>query len=269
MATGIGEALRLAREERGLTLSDVAEETAISRRKLQALEDERFSALEGDVYVKSSLRLYGRFLQIDPEPMVDAYRREYGDIVAERPVQPVGQYRERVSPVVTFAVVALIVVVGLGIIGAFSGGSPPGPGVGPTDQPDDVVVAPGPAPAEPSATAPTATAPTTEPEPEPTQTAEPEPTGPPPLAEAEEVELALNVNGGVSWVRVTVDDQQVLERTLEDGFSQTFTGDQIQMRIGNGAAAEVVVNGQALQEFSSGQVVDLVCAAGQSSCTVQ
>lgn len=265
MATGIGESLRLAREERGLNLSDAAEETAISRRKLQALEEERFSALEGDVYVKSSLRLYGRFLEIDPEPLVDAYRREYGDSVADTPVQPVGEYRERISPVVTFAVVALIVVIGLGVIGSLSGGPPSGAVADSTEQLHGVAVAPGPAPTE----SPTVTAAPPEPTPEPNTTTEPEPTGPPSLSEAEEVELALNVTGGASWVRVTVDDEQVLERTLEDGFSQTFTGDQIQMRIGNGGATDVVVNGQELEQFSSGEVVDVMCAAGQSSCTVQ
>lgn len=263
MATGIGDALRSAREERGLSLSDAAEDTAISKRKLQALEDERWSVLEGDVYVKSSLRLYGRFLGIDPEPLVAEYRREYGDAAVQTPVQPVGAYHERISPVVTFAVVALVAIVGLGILGSLTGGDPDqGSAVAADEVPLDDPDAPGPAPVPTPTATPAAGAPDA------SEAAEPEATGPPPLESADHVELALNVNGGQSWVRIMVDEEMVLERTLEDGFSQTFTGDQIQMRIGNGAATDVVVNGQELQEFSSGEVVDLVCAAGQSSCVV-
>lgn len=275
MATGIGETLRAAREQRGLSLSDVAEDTAISKRKLQALEEEHFAALEGDVYVKSSLRLYGRFLQIDPEPLVEAYRREYGEVAAQAPVQPVGEYRERVSPVVAFAVVAFVAVVGLGLIGWLNGGAEtPSDTIAVVTETDEGVgaAAPDPAPT-PEPTAEPTGQPTAEPEqeptPEPTPTAEPEAEATPPLAEADEVQLALQVSGGASWVRVSVDDQTVLERTLEDGFSETFTGDEIQMRIGNGGATEVVVNGEELAGFSSGEVVDLVCAAGQSSCTVE
>lgn len=263
MATGIGETLRATREQRGLSLSDVAEDTAISKRKLQALEDEQFAALEGDVYVKSSLRLYGRFLGIDPEPLVEAYRSEYGEVSAQAPVQPVGEYRERISPVVAFAVVAFVAVVGLGLIGLFTGGADgTGETIAVVTETDDGAPAAAPDPA-----------PTPDPTPEsttgPTPTDEPQETATPPLAEADEVQLALEVNGGASWVRVSVDDQTVLERTLEDGFSETFTGDEIQMRIGNGGATDVVVNGEELADFSSGEVVDLICAAGQSSCTVE
>lgn len=257
MTIGVGEVLRTARQERGLTLSDVAEETAISRRKLEALEDERFDALEGDVYVKSSLRLYGRFLNIDPEPLVEAYRREYGEHIAEAPLLPVAEYRERVSPVVTFAIVALVVVIGLGLIGALGDG-PAGTVAEATSE--QVADAQGPSPA-PSPTTPPATGATAEPV--------PEETGPPPLEEADRVEMALNVSGGASWVRVFVDDERVLEETVEDGYSQTFTGDEIRLRIGNGGAADLVVNGEQLGGFSSGEVVDVTCAAGQSSCTVE
>lgn len=279
MATGIGETLRAAREQRGLSLSDVAEDTAISKRKLQALEDEQFAALEGDVYVKSSLRLYGRFLQIDPEPLVDAYRSAYGEVAAQAPVQPVGEYRERLSPVVAFAVVAFVAVVGLGLIGWLTGGADePTDTIAVVTETDDGVgaAAPDPAPTpEPTpdtTTDPTAeptTVPGEEPTPDPTPSDEPEESATPPLAEADEVQLALEVNGGASWVRVSIDDETVLERTLEDGFSETFTGEEIQMRIGNGGATEVVVNGEELTGFSSGEVVDLICAAGQSSCTVE
>ena len=267
MATGIGDTLRTAREERGLTLSDAAEETAISRRKLQALEDERFDVLEGDVYVKSSLRLYCRFLHIDPDPLVETYRQEFGEPVTTVPVQPVAQYRERISPVVTFAVVALVVVVGLAVIGTLNDGPGGGPVAVATAEPDAGDAA-GPEPVASDQAAGGTSANGDVAQPTPAETAAPDPTARP-LSEAEEVELALNVSGGASWVRITVDDEQVLERTLEDGFSETFTGGEIQMRIGNGGAADVVVNGEELADFSTGQVVDVTCAAGASSCTVE
>lgn len=266
MATAIGDVLRSARMERGLSLSDAAEDTAISKRKLQALEDEQWNVLEGDVYVKSSLRLYGRFLHIDPEPLVEAYRREFGEVSAAAPVQAVGSYHERISPVVAFAVVALVVIIGLGIIGSLNGDGETG-AIAVASEAIDSPDAQGPAPATPPEGGQNTAGELAAGEAAPTPT--PDPSDTPPLADAEKVELALNVSGGASWVRITIDEEKVLERTLEDGFSETFTGDQIQMRIGNGGAADVIVNGEQLEEFSTGEVVDVVCAAGQSSCVVE
>ncbi|MCC6386038.1 MAG: helix-turn-helix domain-containing protein [Dehalococcoidia bacterium] len=66
----IGKSLRDARVQRGISIEQVAQETRISPRFLQALEDERFDELPAPVYVRGFLRSYANFLQLDPEPLV-------------------------------------------------------------------------------------------------------------------------------------------------------------------------------------------------------
>lgn len=63
----MGEALRHARVERGLSLADVEEATKIRQRYLVALEENRWQELPGDVYGRGFLRIYARYLGVDPE----------------------------------------------------------------------------------------------------------------------------------------------------------------------------------------------------------
>ncbi|HWH33453.1 MAG TPA: helix-turn-helix domain-containing protein [Egibacteraceae bacterium] len=83
MTTGIGEALRAARRQQGRSLADAAAATRVRESYLAALEEEEFAALGGDVYVKGFLRSYARFLGLNPEPLLESYRREH-----ERPDEP-------------------------------------------------------------------------------------------------------------------------------------------------------------------------------------
>lgn len=62
---GIGEQLIEAREERGLTLDSAERDTRISRRYLQALEDERFDIIPAPVYARGFLRSYSQYLGLD------------------------------------------------------------------------------------------------------------------------------------------------------------------------------------------------------------
>jgi cytoskeleton protein RodZ len=68
---GIGEALRSTRERKGLSIDQVAQETRISPRFLEALEAEQFNELPAPVYVRGFLRSYANFLQLEPQPLLD------------------------------------------------------------------------------------------------------------------------------------------------------------------------------------------------------
>lgn len=76
----LGDLLREARESRGLSLERVEEATRIRRVFLEALEEERFDALPGEVYVRGFLRNYARFLGLDPEELLTAYRSAMGTV---------------------------------------------------------------------------------------------------------------------------------------------------------------------------------------------
>ena len=68
---GIGEALRSTRERRGLSIDQVAQDTRISPRFLEALEAEQFNELPAPVYVRGFLRSYANYLKIEPQPLLD------------------------------------------------------------------------------------------------------------------------------------------------------------------------------------------------------
>lgn len=68
---GIGETLRSNRERRGITVEQVAQDTRISLRFIEALEDEQFDELPAPVYVRGFLRSYANYLKIDPQPLLD------------------------------------------------------------------------------------------------------------------------------------------------------------------------------------------------------
>ena len=69
-ATGIGQELAAAREARGLSLADVAQQLKFSPRQLEALEQENFEVLPGAAFARGMARSYARLLKLDPEPLV-------------------------------------------------------------------------------------------------------------------------------------------------------------------------------------------------------
>ena len=75
MAT-FGQALRRARDQRGISLDEIARETRLSKRYLIALEEEAIAKLPGGAYNRAYLKSYAAFLGLDPEPLVRDYAAE-------------------------------------------------------------------------------------------------------------------------------------------------------------------------------------------------
>jgi len=70
---GIGARLRAAREKRGLTLLQAAERLHLDARSVQALEEEDFTALGADVYVRGHLRRYAEAVGESPAQLQQLY----------------------------------------------------------------------------------------------------------------------------------------------------------------------------------------------------
>ena len=66
----LGGRLRLRREERGHSLDEAEAETRIGRGYLEAIESDRFELLPAPVYARGFVRLYARYLDIDPEEAI-------------------------------------------------------------------------------------------------------------------------------------------------------------------------------------------------------
>lgn len=77
----VGEQLRLAREARGLQVSDIAQTLKLGPRQVEALEGSDWNALPGNTFIRGFVRNYARLIQIDPAPLMTQLDR-----VLEKPV---------------------------------------------------------------------------------------------------------------------------------------------------------------------------------------
>jgi cytoskeleton protein RodZ len=71
--SSLGLWLRTQREARGVTLREIADDSKISLRYLEALESDRFDALPAEVFVRGFLREYARVVGLDPDEVVNLY----------------------------------------------------------------------------------------------------------------------------------------------------------------------------------------------------
>ena len=115
--TAIGEQLRAAREARGLSLDQVADETNIAKRYLSAMEEENFSVFPGDPYIIGFLRNYAEYLGLDAAGLLQAFR---GIRIQEQPVPIEKLLPSRKLPIWPFVAIGLAAALGLGAYLFFS-----------------------------------------------------------------------------------------------------------------------------------------------------
>jgi cytoskeleton protein RodZ len=73
----IGETLREARMRRRVDMTEVESATKIRGKYLRALENEEWDLLPGPTFVKTFLRTYAEYLDLDPRLLVEEYRQRY------------------------------------------------------------------------------------------------------------------------------------------------------------------------------------------------
>jgi hypothetical protein len=92
----IGDTLSEARSRRAVDLEQVHAATGIRPRYLEAIEQEDWDALPEDFYARSFIRKYAQFLGVDPEPLVEEYRRRRGGgEPGEAPTSPFARTKSR------------------------------------------------------------------------------------------------------------------------------------------------------------------------------
>jgi cytoskeleton protein RodZ len=93
MTEEVGRTLRAAREERGLSIAEVAQSLKFAPRQIEALEQDRFDLLPGGTFVRGMVRSYARLLKLAPEPMLegmaDKFQAPDANQLAARYSQPV------------------------------------------------------------------------------------------------------------------------------------------------------------------------------------
>jgi cytoskeleton protein RodZ len=73
----IGERLREARMRQRIDIAEVESATKIRAKYLRALENEEFSLLPGNTFVKTFLRTYAEYLGLDAQLLIEEYRVEH------------------------------------------------------------------------------------------------------------------------------------------------------------------------------------------------
>lgn len=74
--SSLGEYLRETRINLGIDLMTVVEQTRISSKNLQALEENDFVALPADAFARGFYTLYAKCLSLDPEEILELYSKE-------------------------------------------------------------------------------------------------------------------------------------------------------------------------------------------------
>ncbi len=237
----LGETLRRARLQQGLSLDDAASGTRIRRQYLEALEAEDASSLPAAVYARGLLKAYAEYLGLNSQAVADLYQPAPRREAAGPPLKPAVPHvtvpREiPIRPLIYLAsVVAAIAVVvwGWTQLQAAAAAIRDQQGLTairsatPTLKPG----VPTPVPIAAASPNPTAT-PTPEPSPSPT-----------PGIEGILVEFRTSQR---VWVEASVDGKQVVSEMLQGGAQRTLplARDAVIMRVSNGSAMQVTVNGK-------------------------
>ncbi len=108
----IGDKLKNEREGKGYSIEQIARDTNIAKRYLEALEAEDFAAFPGDPYLIGFLRNYSDYLGIDPDEMVTLYKNFQ---IQSQPV-PMDELfvkRDRKPLIIGITIAAVVIILGV------------------------------------------------------------------------------------------------------------------------------------------------------------
>jgi cytoskeleton protein RodZ len=205
---GVGPALRKARMARGASIDEAARDTRIRPEFLQALEQEEYERLLGDVHVRGCLRSYATYLGLSPDKAVELYAQHAAEpppMPGAQPVKPpsdsaMGRPRRRDNHrlIGMIAAVVLVLAAAFGLLSARN--STPAPADLPSNAPPESVETNG-------------------------------------IVVAV---LALNEVDVTVWS----DDGPAVPYTLQPGEGRSFAADvKLKIELSHGASAQITVNG--------------------------
>jgi cytoskeleton protein RodZ len=126
MSLTLGEKLRQAREERGITIMEVSEQTRISPLYLEAIENDDYSPLPGGIFNKGFVKSFAKYVGVDENEALQDYARLITQQTgSEENVEP-QTYRpevltdDRASSLNPLTIVFAIVILGLMTWGVLS-----------------------------------------------------------------------------------------------------------------------------------------------------
>ena len=264
-----GARLKREREQRKITLDEIAVSTKIGTRFLAAIEEDRFDQLPGGIFNKGFIRAYARHLGMDENQAIADFVAATEPVPPEPPPQeeapvlaalaqrvPEAKKKSRGDggiPWGIFAIVLLVLACGFALWGFHSREKPARPSI----------EAPGPAKPDTSTLtdqkdAPQSVAKLAVPDPAAAQSLPPQPVPAVPVSTAPTAAATqVAADAGLfhvlikaredSWIAITADGKQVIQATLAASAEQSIEArEQIVIKAGNVGALEISFNGKKL-----------------------
>jgi cytoskeletal protein RodZ len=125
----IGETLAAARQQAGLTVTQVSQQTRIRETIIRAIEQDDFSSCGGDFYARGHIRSIASVVGTDPVPLIREYDQEHGPPGGIRaaeifePATPIKIREPRPFGLGKVLIVVLLAVIGFAIYHLVSTGS--------------------------------------------------------------------------------------------------------------------------------------------------
>jgi len=91
-----GKRLRIARQAKGLTQSDVAAQLHLSTAVVQALEQDDHDRLPGPVFERGYIRNYARLLGLDEDILLTSHRESHSEGAGPTPAESYGPVRKEI-----------------------------------------------------------------------------------------------------------------------------------------------------------------------------
>src|SRR5215510_5088893 len=249
MAT-LGQQLKQSREEKGISLQEIAESTHISIRFLQAIENDAYDVLPGGVFNRAFVRKFARQVGFDEEQAVNLYQEQWQEQGGEpeRGYQlgvDEPDFRQSSGNGLLLSFVALLVIGSLAYAayqyfaptGSDSGGGAVA-GLNTTASPG---VTPTPSATPESAASPSSNLPGS---PTPGATASPTPS-PTPEGPAGAMRVQLTAPDEEVWLKVNTDDKEAWQGILNPGKSLEYdVNEKIILSIGRVQSLKIAINGR-------------------------
>jgi cytoskeletal protein RodZ len=224
--TNFGATLRQARESKGISLEQLANETRISTRLLKAIENEEFQQLPGGIFNRGFVRAFAERVGLDPEQAVADYERvaqtrEPAEVITAMPSSPPARVERHLFLI---AVGALLLLIAAYYFFTRDSGN--------TAEVSNPVPAAAVQPLQPSQSAAPVVPPTT-------ASAASEPVAP----AIEPLRIDIEAKEA-TWIKVTADGTAITAgEILEPGMTRRFTAqNSIDLSVGNAAGVSLKIN---------------------------